>query len=207
MAGIQLNFTNIAQFISLFGPYFLIFFMVMLSIFNQNFKGLLYLFGIFLLIGFNILLTNFYKKNLNLNEFVNIPYYCNLFEVTNLSQYSYPNLSSMMISFTLIYLFLPMIFNNQINFIVIFTLLSMLIIDTFGKKYMGCSNYTKCFAGTIFGLIFGAIWYFVILFSCSKEKLYFNELSSNNVVCKRPSKQTFKCSVYKNGKLISSNIA
>jgi hypothetical protein len=36
--------------------------------------------------------------------------------------------------------------------------------------------------------------------------LYFDELESNNVTCSRPSKQTFKCSVYKNGELISSNV-
>ena len=33
------------------------------------------------------------------------------------------------------------------------------------------------------------------------------ELQSNNIICARPSKQTFKCSVYKNGQLISSNVA
>ena len=49
--------------------------------------------------------------------------------------------------------------------------------------------------------------YFFILVVLGKEFLYFNELGSNNVVCKRPSEQTFKCSVYKNGELISSNIA
>lgn len=204
MAGIQLSFTNIAKFISIIGPFFLTFFMVMLSIFNQDFKGLIYVFGILLLIGFNVLLMNLYKDSIPIKE---LPYHCNLFEMTNLTQYSYPNLSSMIISFTLIYLFLPMIFNNQMNFIVLFSLISMLIIDTYGKKYMNCSSYSKSFAGTGFGLIFGAIWYFIILFVFSKKYLYFNELGSNNVVCKRPSKQTFKCSVYKNGKLISSNIA
>ena len=32
--------------------------------------------------------------------------------------------------------------------------------------------------------------------------LFFNDLTSNNVVCKRPTNQTFKCSVYKNGQVI-----
>ena len=82
----------------------------------------------------------------------------------------------------------------------------MLIIDTYGKKYMNCSSYSKSFAGTGFGLIFGALWYFVILYSFGKKYLYFNILGSNNVVCNKPSKQTFKCSVYKNGKLITTNI-
>ena len=37
--------------------------------------------------------------------------------------------------------------------------------------------------------------------------LYFGKYTSNNVQCSKPSKQTFKCSVYKNGRLISRNIA
>ena len=34
--------------------------------------------------------------------------------------------------------------------------------------------------------------------------LFFNELSSNKDVCSMPSKQTFKCSVYKNGELLAT---
>lgn len=204
MAGIQLSLTNIGKLISIIGPFFLTFFLVMLSIFNQNFKGLFYIVGILLLFGLNVILMNFYKEKVDIK---NLPFHCNLFEIGNLSQYSYPEISSMIISFTLIYLLLPMIFNNQMNFVILFTLISMLVIDAYSKKSLNCSNYSKVIAGTGFGLIFGALWYFVILFGFSKEYLYFNEIGSNNVVCKRPSKQTFKCSVYKNGKLISSNIA
>jgi len=38
----------------------------------------------------------------------------------------------------------------------------------------------------------------------SGNYLFYNETSGNNTVCSMPSKQTFKCSVYKNGELISS---
>ena len=34
--------------------------------------------------------------------------------------------------------------------------------------------------------------------------LFTNEVSSNNEVCSMPSKQTFKCSVYKNGELLTT---
>jgi len=204
MAGIQLTFSNIGKFISIIGPYFLVFFMVLLSIFNIDFKALFYVLGILFSFGINIVLQNAYKDKINTDD---KPYYCNLFELSMLTQYSYPEPSSMVIAFTFIYLFLPMIFNNQMNYVVLFSLISMLIIDSFGKKSLNCSNYSKTFVGAFFGLIFGAIWYFVILSAFSKEVLYFNVLGSNNVVCKKPSKQTFKCSVYKNGKLHSTNIA
>ena len=204
MAGIEFSLINIGKLISILGPFFLIFFMVMLSIFNLNFKGLIYIFGIIIIFLLNLLLMNFYKEKQNIKE---LPFYCNLFEMGNSSPFSFPEISSMIISFTLIYLFLPMVFNNQLNPVIIFTLVFMLIMDGYFKNISKCSNYSKSIAGAGFGLIFGALWYFFILFGFGKEYLYFNELGSNNVVCKRPSEQTFKCSVYKNGELISSNIA
>ena len=38
----------------------------------------------------------------------------------------------------------------------------------------------------------------------SSKYLFFNEVSSNKEMCSQPNKQTFKCSVYKNGELIGS---
>lgn len=37
--------------------------------------------------------------------------------------------------------------------------------------------------------------------------LFTNEVSSNKEVCSMPSKQTFKCSVYKNGELLTTTTA
>ena len=204
MAGIEFSLSNIAKLISLIGPLFLIFFMIMLSIFNYNLKGLFYFIGLIFIFIFNFLLKNFYVDKTDIKD---VQFYCNLFELGAVSPYSFPEISSMILSFTLIYLFLPMVFNNQLNPVIIFTLVFMLIMDGYFKNISKCSNYSKSIAGAGFGLIFGALWYFFILFGFGKEYLYFNELGSNNVVCKRPSEQTFKCSVYKNGELISSNIA
>ena len=38
----------------------------------------------------------------------------------------------------------------------------------------------------------------------SSQYLFFNEISSNKEICSMPSKQTFKCSVFKNGGLIGN---
>jgi hypothetical protein len=34
--------------------------------------------------------------------------------------------------------------------------------------------------------------------------LFFNEVQSNKVVCSRPTKQQFKCTVYKNGEILTN---
>jgi hypothetical protein len=39
-----------------------------------------------------------------------------------------------------------------------------------------------------------------------KGYLFINEINNNKEVCSMPSKQQFKCSVYKNGELVGSSI-
>ena len=60
--------------------------------------------------------------------------------------------------------------------------------------------------GGLVGLILGGSWYMLLHESGYDSLLYFDELLSNKVACSRPSKQSFKCSVYKGGELISSNV-
>ena len=38
----------------------------------------------------------------------------------------------------------------------------------------------------------------------SGQYLFFNEIASNKEVCSMPTKQTFKCQVYKNGTLVGN---
>jgi hypothetical protein len=46
----------------------------------------------------------------------------------------------------------------------------------------------------------------LLLMTSLKNKLFINQTSGNNQVCSMPSKQKFKCSVYKNGEIVSSSI-
>ena len=43
------------------------------------------------------------------------------------------------------------------------------------------------------------------MINTNKNFLFINQVSSNKEICSMPSAQTFKCSVYKNGELISSS--
>ena len=53
--------------------------------------------------------------------------------------------------------------------------------------------------GTSHGSFFGGVL-------GHKDLLFYNEIISNNVICNRPAKQTFKCQVYKGGELVSSTV-
>ena len=58
MAGIEFNFSNVFMFFSSIIPFLLVFFMVMISIFDYNIKGFIYIFGLFLAYGITIPLQN-----------------------------------------------------------------------------------------------------------------------------------------------------
>ena len=59
--------------------------------------------------------------------------------------------------------------------------------------------------GAIVGFVFAAGWYAVFEAAGLSSLMYFNEINSNRVLCKKPSKSTFKCAVYKNGQLVSTS--
>ena len=69
-----------------------------------------------------------------------------------------------------------------------------------------CASLLGIIFSIILGIIFGLVWFIIFWSSGKKDLLFYNELVSNNVVCNKPKKQTFKCSVYKNGEIVSSNI-
>jgi hypothetical protein len=199
---IQLNFTNMLELFSVLSPLLLGFFLVMSSLFNQNLKGVVYLAGILIAVIINIFLMNQIGSEKDKAaafscDFVNIPF---------MNRFNSPAPTSLFIAFTIAYLVLPMKYNNQINYVILAALLCLLALDGLTKVNKKCTTVGGTFLGTLVGLVLGAIWYTLFHVSGYDSLLYFDELQSNNVVCSRPSKQSFKCSVYKNGELVSSNL-
>jgi len=200
---IELNLQNILQLFSFLAPTLLVFFLFMASLFNQNLKGLVYLAGILMAFIVNVFFMNMVGSERNEDE----AYSCTLFDIPFMSRFNSPYPSSLLIAFTVSYLILPMKYNGQMNYAVLTFLLMLLGIDIYTKVYNKCTTYAGSILGSLVGFLFGAIWYVLFHVTGYDGLLYFDELRSDNVVCSRPSKQTFKCSVYKNGELISSNVA
>ena len=203
-SGIEFTYTNILQFASFISPFILGFFLVMSSIFNQDLKGFVYLAGVLMSSIINILLQNVIRSEMSDTAAPS----CRLikFNIFTSTPYNNPNISSSFIAFTMAYLLLPMFYNNQMNYVVLVFLLSLFLIDTVSKIMNNCTNLGGALIGSLVGFILGAIWFSFFFSTGNNSLLYFNEFISNNVVCNRPSKQSFKCSVYKNGRLIDSNI-
>lgn len=202
---IKLTFNNALQLTSLISPIFIVFFLVMISIVNQNIKGLIYLAGVLMTSVMNVFLMNLLKIPVHEDS----PLTCNLVELPFLNEYSSPAPSCVVLAFTMVYLLQPLFMNHGIfsNVPLVLALTSLLGLDIMTKIFNKCTTPTGAFAGTTFGMFCGIIWYNLFKISGYDSLLYFDELDSNNVHCSRPSKQTFKCSVYKNGQLLSSHSA
>jgi hypothetical protein len=199
---IALTLSNILQFFSFISPTLLIFFLFLSSLFNQNLKGLVYIAGILMASIINIIFMNIVGSERSDDE----SFSCSLFDIPHVSQYNSPYPSTLIISFTIAYLILPMKYNKQMNYIVLMFLLCLLGIDMLTKVQNKCTSYPGTILGALVGFLLGTVWYVLFYSLGYSSLLYFDELRSDNVQCSMPSKQTFKCNVYKGGELISSNI-
>lgn len=200
-SGMQFNSKNILKTASILSPILVVFFIVMSSLFNQDLKGLVYLAGILIASMINIFLMNQIQSEYNPNagdfcSLVDIPIFGTL--------YDSPAPSSVTIAFTAAYLIVPMIFNSQMNYIIMAFFLILFGIDGFYKTSANCTKTSGVILGGLTGFFLGLGWFILFHSTGYDSLLYFNDFQSNNVMCSKPSKQSFKCSVYKNGQLIST---
>ncbi len=201
----MISFTmgNLFQLISFISPFMLAFFLIVGSLFNQDVRGLIYLAGILIA----TLINSMFMTVIADERPSDTPaLFCSIFNLTDAqTKYTSPSPTTLFIAFTATYLILPMWSNNNINYAVVVFLMALLGIDWVTKVKSGCTSNSGAMLGILTGWLLGTIWYTLILQSGYKTLLYFDALNSNKVYCKRPSQQTFKCSVYKNGELIANN--
>lgn len=183
------------QFLSLIGPYVLIGFFFLLSFFNTNLKGIVYLIGVIVLLFFSGLVDGMIPPSKEAKAM------CNLFGMPTLGK----NLpfGLLVYGFTFAYLFFPMIQNSMMNYPLIVGLLLITGVDITIQLYSKCSTMNGVMISLALSLVFGFIWYLTIQ-SLSPSLLYHVDYLSDKQVCSMPSQQKFKCSVYKNGELIST---
>lgn len=200
---IPLTMGNLFQLISFISPFMLAFFLIVGSLFNQDIRGLIYLAGVLIATLINSVLMSIIQDE---RPEGTPALFCSIFNLTDAqTKYTSPSPTTLFIAFTATYLILPMKANNNVNYAVVVFLIGLLGIDWVTKVKSQCTSNSGALLGILTGWLLGTIWYTIILQSGYKTLLYFDALNSNKVYCKRPSKQTFKCSVYKNGELIANN--
>jgi len=189
---------NIAIFLSFFSPVILAISITSLSFIFQNFKGLIYL-GF--LISFCVV-RNFCYIMSGSSPMVNDKTICTAIQY---SKYGNPTFSSFVFAFTIIYLSLPMFINKAVNYWIFLLLIIYFFADMFIKIYKKCIVKTgELFLNVLLGAASSSLIVSLMYFGGSGKYLFFNEVSSNKDVCYQPSKQTFRCKLFKDGTLVGS---
>jgi len=188
---------NIAVLLTFYSPLVITILILSISFVFQNFKGFGFLFWLIVFSWLRSLLLEITgSKPLESSQ-------DNICEMVQYSKYGNSTFSMFFISFSLVYLCTPMILNNQVNYWILSAFLFYLLLDASIRYYSGCINkMSDVFTSTVLGLGSGLLSIMTFYMMNKQEFLFFNEMSSTKDVCSMPSKQTFKCNVYKNGELI-----
>ena len=188
---------NLMIFLSFFSPIILATSITSMSFIFQNFKGLIYL-GF--LIACCVVRTYVYMMS-GAAPIVNDRTICTSIQY---SKYGNPTFSAFVFAFTIMYLSYPMFSNGSVNYWVFISLISYFFLDMFIKIYKNCVvKMGDLFLNVLLGAVSAALIVTLMYAGGSGKYLFFNEISSDKQMCYQPSKQTFKCSFYRNGELIS----
>jgi hypothetical protein len=102
------------------------------------------------------------------------------------------------------YLSMPMFCNGSVNYLVFILLITYFFVDIFIKIYKKCIiKMGDLFLNILLGTASSALIVTLMYAGGSGKYLFFNEISSDKEMCYQPSKQNFKCLMYKDGTLIS----
>lgn len=188
---------NIVVFLSFFSPIILATSVTSTSFLFQNFKGLIYL-GF--LVGCCFARSYIYMIS-GAQSIVNDQTICTSVQY---SKYGNPSFSSFVFAFTIVYLFYPMFVNGNINFWIFSLVIVYFFTDMFIKLHKKCIvKISDLVLNVLLGATSSAFIIALMYTGGSGKYLFFNETTSNSDVCYQPSKQTFKCQMYKDGTLIS----
>jgi hypothetical protein len=200
---VDLNIISILYIAYRLAPFILVSFFTISSIFNQDFKGLVYLCGLlitcFLCIITGNTFSGFFRNTSDdggndiFNQTTKV---CNLLTLTKSGPISHLPLSMAVFCYTFGYLLFIIVKYNLVNqnlpTLIIFPLI--ITSDFFWNMNNKCSKVSAVIAAGIISGLVGVGWSYFINSTKITDLQYFNGLS-NKEICSRPAKQSFKCVV------------
>lgn len=208
------NTMNIFNSLSFYSPIIICVSIVVFSMFTSTMeKAFVFFVWIFIITFIRIIAFKGFSSKEPVAE---IPSIC----LTGVSEIFIPKdvtYSTYILTFTLMYFIVPMIMVstqkkvNVMNYGVLAFFIAYILLDLFVKRSLSCipSLFSAMVIGNILsGLFLGGLIAGIIMYGSNlKSYLYINEINTNKEVCSMPSKQQFKCNVYRNGTLVSSSIS
>ena len=193
---------NTLKFLAYIAPFLLGFTFITVSALNGTFLQPLVYFGV---LSLTMLVLSQIKINGNLDLPTDYNAICktwgwNIFD----DAYYRPSLGTYFIVFSAMYTIMPMIISQNINVFFIVYLISVFLLDLiFNFSINKCYTITSYSISVFFGLLVGSLSS-TLVHSTNPELVYFGDTPSNNQTCGKKNNKNFKCSVYKNGKLIKN---
>jgi hypothetical protein len=199
---------TLLQSVSMYSPLIIMISILVFSIFSSALgKGLFYVGCVFFVTAIRILFLYYFSpgKGNNRNEI------CNIGTVFPFTGWSY---STYLLTFTACYFIVPMFIltsmnkTNMVNYWVVMFFTAYIGFDIWIKSSLDCIILNSAVLGDfLVGGLFGSLIALVLFYSDKISLLFINELNSNKEVCSVPSKQQFRCSLYKNGTIVGSSIS
>jgi len=172
-----------------------------MSLFNFNFKGVIYIIGVILLLVLASTICVIYGGEKNTKQDAS-KFVCTIFGIENGLFEDVP-FGVLVYTYTFIYLLLPMIQTSSINYPMLISLMLIGAVEVVVQSSNRCVEIPQLLITIICSIIFGFMWSAFILY-VEPDLLYHTDFTSDRAVCSMPSEQKFKCKVYKNGELITT---
>ena len=196
---ITLTLTNLIKFFGFISPFLMIFFVLTLSLINGTiFKGLIYLVGVLILSVIIYILKHILR---DLQSDMHSPF-CNVFPspftVSNgIQVYDNPATSSAIITFTGIYILFPLLLNNNFHPSFIIAMVFLLGLNGITEFSDNCCTLSAIILGTLIGCTFAIIYYLLLKITSNEKLVFFSDVESNKMVCKKPNlnSQKYKCTI------------
>jgi len=189
--GISPNPGSIASLLVFLGPYILLSFFFILSVFTLSIKGIMFLICVMVLYTIVYLLQSFsiLKDNSSMRV-------CNFFGLAGI--FDLPAFSSALYAFTIMYLLVPMIGKKLQNIAIIIFLAVIFMFDAIIKLSNNCSNTMGVIFGALIGLFIGNLAVYTVS-QINPDFLFYSEYVSDKLACSVPGTQKFKCTVLSGG--------
>jgi hypothetical protein len=200
---------TLLQAVSLYSPLITMISILIFSVFSSALnKGLFYIATVFFITAIRILFMSSFAKDYEAGE-------SPLCKNGKIMPFTGRTYSTFIMMYTLCYFVTPMFIltkmnnENMVNYYVIAFFIAYIIFDILMRSTlsMGCIEFGVGLIGdSLVGLLFGVIMSLLLFYSDKISLMFINELNSNKEVCSVPSKQKFKCVLYKDGMIVGSSV-
>ena len=200
----DINFAALGYLFLRLAPFIIVSFFALSSLFNQDFKGIIYLVGLLvstvLVVSIESFLPAFIIEAPSEKD-----YTCDFLNITSNSPISNLPLGTGVIAYTLGYLLFIIVKYNYVkdNAPTLIFFSALLILEVLWHSQHYCFTLTSILLTILLFAGLGTLISFLIDHLKMTDLQYFNGVSGKEA-CSRPQKQTFRCNVYKNGQLITT---